>query len=80
MAPPIDDVEPPRSGFRGIPRSSRALFSLVGTSLLAGIVSAMFAGGIALALGLSPVLAGGVSGSLAAGAVAWFILRDGPAD
>jgi hypothetical protein len=39
----------------------------------------MFGGGIALALGLSPVIAGSVSGTIAAVVVALVILRYGQA-
>ena len=64
---------------RGIPKSPRALFKFIGTSLLAGITCAMFGGGIALALGLSPIIAGSVSGIVAAVIVALVILRYGQA-
>ena len=65
--------------FPGAPKSPRAVFRLVGTSLLAGAVCAMFGGGLAFFLGLSPAIAAGVSGSAAALVVGMVILRYGPA-
>jgi hypothetical protein len=76
MTPP---VQASGAAQRGIPKSPRALLRFVGTSLLAGIVSAMFGGGIALALGLSPVIAGSVAGTVAAVIVALVMLRHGQA-
>jgi hypothetical protein len=63
--------------WRGIPKSPRALFKLVGTALLAGSVCAMCGGGVGLWLGLSPVITGSVSGTLGAAWVATAILRYG---
>jgi len=65
--------------YRGIPKSPRAWVKFFGTSLLAGITCAMFGGGIALALGLSPVIAGSVSGAVATVIVALVIFRYGQA-
>ena len=65
--------------YRGIPKSPRALFKFVGTSLLAGLTCTIFGGGIALALGLSPIIAGSVSGTVATVIVALVILRYGQA-
>ena len=64
---------------RSVPKSPGALLKLVGTSILAGITCAMFGGGIALALGLSPIIAGSVSGTVAAVIVALVVLRYGQA-
>jgi hypothetical protein len=72
-------TEPSGIKYLGIPRSPGALLNLLGTSLLAGAVCAMFGGGVALFVGLSPVIAGGVSGIIAAVVVGLAILRYGPA-
>jgi hypothetical protein len=65
--------------YQGIPTSPRALIKLVGTSLLAGIVCAMFGGGVAYFLGVSAVVAGSVAGIVGASAVGLIILRHGQA-
>ncbi len=77
MALPVKTSDAP---YQGIPKSPRALFRFIGTSLLAGMICAMLGGGIALFMGLSPIITGSVSGFTAAVIVAVVILRYGQTD
>ena len=63
----------------GLPRTPRAVIRFLGTLVLAGFAGAIFAALAAQALGLSMLIAGGVSGTLLAVFVALLIARHGPA-